>query len=65
MCPLRFWSEISARAGVTLETSPRPWRGKLLSGWVGTSAAALQPMVDALAVAVVASERRTPQLKNR
>ena len=40
---------VIARDGVSLETST-------LSGWVGATAAALQPLVDALAGEVIASE---------
>lgn len=47
--PLYRQAEIFAREGVRLETST-------LSGWVGASAAALQPLVDALAGAVMASD---------
>lgn len=47
--PLYRQAEIFAREGVTLETST-------LSGWVGATAAALQPLVDALAAEVIASE---------
>src|SRR4051812_2056801 len=47
--PLYRQAEIFAREGVSLETST-------LSGWVGASAAALQPLVDALAAGVMASE---------
>src|SRR3954469_5017480 len=46
--PLYRQAEIFARAGVSLETST-------LSGWVGATAAALQPLVDALAATVMAS----------
>src|ERR1700687_312274 len=42
-------SEIFARDGVSLETST-------LSGWVGATAAALKPLVDALASDVLASD---------
>ena len=57
----RFWAscrwyselyrqaEIFARDGVILETST-------LCGWVGATAAALQPLVDALAADVLSSE---------
>jgi transposase len=38
--PLYRQAEIFAREGVTLETST-------LSGWVGATAAALQPLIDA------------------
>src|ERR1700738_4216307 len=41
--------EIFARAGVNLETSA-------LSGWGGATAAALQPLIDALAAEVMASD---------
>src|SRR5690242_10088293 len=47
--PLYRQAEIFAREGVRLETST-------LSGWVGATAAALQPLVDALAGAVMASD---------
>src|ERR1700750_336779 len=47
--PLYRQAEIFARDGVSLETST-------LSGWVGATAAALQPLVDALAVDVLASD---------
>jgi transposase len=47
--PLYRQAEIFAREGVTLETST-------LSGWVGATAAVLQPLVDALAVEVMGSE---------
>src|SRR6516164_5399007 len=47
--PLYRQAEIFARDGVSLETST-------LSGWVGATAAALQPLVDALAGEVIASE---------
>jgi transposase len=40
--PLYRQAEIFARDGVQLETST-------LSGWVGATAAALQPLIDALA----------------
>ena len=40
--PLYRQAEIFAREGVSLETST-------LSGWVGATAAALKPLVDALA----------------
>jgi hypothetical protein len=46
--PLYRQAEIFARDGVTLETST-------LCGWVGATAAALQPLVDALATDVLAS----------
>jgi hypothetical protein len=42
-------AEIFARGGVNLETST-------LSGWVGATAAALKPLVDALAADVLASD---------
>jgi hypothetical protein len=42
-------AEIFARDGVSLETST-------LSGWVGATAAALKPLVDALAVDVLAGD---------
>jgi len=47
--PLYRQAEIFAREGVNLETST-------LSGWVGATAAALQPLIDALAAAVMASD---------
>jgi transposase len=47
--PLYRQAEIFARDGVSLETST-------LSGWVGATAAALQPLVDALAGEVMASD---------
>src|SRR6516225_10240085 len=47
--PLYRQAEIFARDGVSLETST-------LSGWVGATAVALQPLVDALAGEVIASE---------
>ena len=47
--PLYRQAEIFARDGVSLETST-------LSGWVGATAAALQPLVDALASEVLASD---------
>lgn len=47
--PLYRQAEIFAREGVGLETST-------LSGWVGATAAALQPLIDALAGAVMASD---------
>jgi transposase len=47
--PLYRQAEIFARDGVSLETST-------LSGWVGATAAALQPLVDVLAVDVLASD---------
>ena len=43
--PLYRQAEIFARDGVSLETST-------LCGWVGATAATLQPLVDALAVEV-------------
>jgi hypothetical protein len=46
--PLYRQAEIFARDGVNLETST-------LCGWVGATAAALQPLVDALATDVLAS----------
>src|SRR5271170_3372123 len=46
--PLYRQAEIYAREGVSLETST-------LSGWVGATAAALKPLVDALAAEVMAS----------
>jgi transposase len=46
--PLYRQAEIFAREGVDLETST-------LSGWVGAIAAALAPLVDALAAEVIAS----------
>jgi transposase len=46
--PLYRQAEIFARDGVSLETST-------LSGWVGATAAALQPLVDALATDILAS----------
>ena len=45
--PLYRQAEIFAREGVSLETST-------LSGWVGATAAALKPLVDALAAEVIA-----------
>lgn len=42
-------AEIFAREGVSLETST-------LSGWVGATAAALKPLVDALAAEVIAAD---------
>src|ERR1700745_1499078 len=45
--PLHRQAEIFARDGVSLETST-------LSGWVGATAAALKPLVDALATEVLA-----------
>jgi len=47
--PLYRQAEIFAREGVNLETST-------LSGWVGAIAAALQPLLDALAGEVMASD---------
>ncbi len=47
--PLYRQVEIFAREGVLLETST-------LSGWVGASAATLQPLVDAMAAAVMGSD---------
>ena len=47
--PLYRQAEIFAREGVSLETST-------LSGWIGATAATLQPLVDALADAVIASD---------
>jgi transposase len=47
--PLYRQAEIFTREGVDLETST-------LSGWVGATAAALQPLIDALAAEVVASD---------
>ena len=47
--PLYRQAEIFARGGVSLETST-------LSGWVGATAAALKPLVDALATDVLSSE---------
>jgi transposase len=47
--PLYRQAEIFAREGVELETST-------LSGWVGATAAALQPLIDALAAEVMASD---------
>src|SRR3954463_3889969 len=47
--PLYRQAEIFTREGVRLETST-------LSGWVGATAAALQPLVDALVGAVMASD---------
>src|SRR5438477_6772631 len=46
--PLYRQAEIFAREGVNLETST-------LSGWVGATAAALAPLIDALAADVMAS----------
>ena len=47
--PLYRQAEIFARDGVSLETST-------LCGWVGATAAALQPLVDALAADLLASD---------
>jgi transposase len=47
--PLYRHAEIFARDGVNLETST-------LSGWVGATAAALAPLIDALAADVMASD---------
>lgn len=47
--PLYRQAEIFAREGVDLETST-------LSGWVGATAAALAPLIDALAADVMASD---------
>jgi transposase len=47
--PLYRQAEIYAREGVSLETST-------LSGWIGATAAALAPLVDALAAEVTASD---------
>jgi transposase len=47
--PLYRQAEIFAREGVSLETST-------LSGWVGATAAALKPLVDALAVDIFAGD---------
>ena len=47
--PLYRQAEIFAREGVELETST-------LSGWVGATAAALQPLIDALAAKVMTSD---------
>jgi transposase len=47
--PLYRQAEIFARDGVSLETST-------LSGWVGATAAALQPLVDALAIDVLTGD---------
>src|SRR5438874_9933967 len=47
--PLYRQAEIFSRDGVSLETST-------LSGWVGATAAALQPLVDALATDVLAGD---------
>jgi transposase len=47
--PLHRQAEIFARGGISLETST-------LSGWVGATAAALKPLVDALAAAVLTGD---------
>jgi transposase len=47
--PLYRQAEIFAREGVELETST-------LSGWVGATAAALQPLIDALAAEIMSSD---------
>src|SRR5437764_10415939 len=47
--PLYRQAEIFAREGVPLDTST-------LSGWVGATAAALQPLIDALAAEVMTSD---------
>jgi transposase len=47
--PLYRQAEIFARAGVELETST-------LSGWIGATVAALNPLVDTLAIEVMASD---------
>jgi transposase len=47
--PLYRQAEIFAREGVELETST-------LSGWVGATAAALQPLLDALGAEIMASD---------
>jgi transposase len=47
--PLYRQAEIFAREGVSLETST-------LSGWVGATTAALQPLIDVLAAEVMASD---------
>ena len=47
--PLYRQAEIFVREGVNLETST-------LSGWVGATAAALQPLIDALVAEVMASD---------
>ena len=47
--PLHRQAEIYAREGVALETST-------LSGWVGATAVALAPLVDALAAEIMASD---------
>src|SRR5207253_11484174 len=51
--PLYRQAEIFAREGVSLETST-------LSGWVGATAAALKPLVDALATDVLAGVLTRP-----
>jgi hypothetical protein len=50
--PLYRPAEILAREGINLETST-------LSGWIGATAAALQPLIDALAAEVMAAWRST------
>jgi transposase len=47
--PLYRQAEIFAREGVNLETST-------LSGWVGTTAAAVPPLIDALVADIMASD---------
>jgi len=47
--PLYRQAEIFARDGVELKTST-------LSGWVGATAAALQPLIDALAAEIMTSD---------
>ena len=47
--PLYRQAEVFAREGVVLETST-------LSGWVGATTAALQPLIDALAAEVMVSD---------
>jgi transposase len=47
--PLYRQAEIFAREGIQLETST-------LSGWVGATAAALQPLIDALTAEIMASD---------
>ena len=47
--PLYRQAEIFARDGVSLETST-------LSGWVGATAAALKPLIDALAADVLSGD---------
>ncbi|HEX5325542.1 MAG TPA: IS66 family transposase [Acetobacteraceae bacterium] len=47
--PLYRQAEIFAREGVELETST-------LSGWVGATAATLQPLIDALAADIIGSD---------